>query len=75
MVALRAEPDRQFQCKLLVELRLNFHSAPCLGSTTSRPKHVGPSASVGVATPNQQDSGSDGAMVESYSGLENYVIS
>ena len=74
MVALRAEPDRQFQCKLLVELRLNYHSAPCPGSTTPRPKHVGPSASVGVAT-HYQDSGSDGAMMETDSGLEIYVIS
>ena len=74
MVALRAEFDRQFQCKLLVELKLDFHSAPCLGSTPPRPKHVGPSASVGVAT-HYQDSGSDGAMVESDSGLEICIIS
>ena len=64
MVALRAEPDRQLQCKLLVELRLDCHTAPCLGSTHPRPEHVGPSVSVVVAT-HYHDVGSDAAMVES----------
>ena len=64
MVALRAEPDRQLQCKLLVELRLDYHSAPCLRSTHPGPKHVGPSASLDVAA-HHHDSGSNGAMAES----------
>lgn len=63
MVALRAEPDRQLQCKLLVELRLDYHSALCLKTTHPGPKHVGPSASIGVAT-HHHGSGSNRAMVE-----------
>ena len=64
MVALCAEPDRQLQCKLLVELRLDYHTATCPGSTHPGPKHVGLSALVGVAT-HHHDSGSDDAMTES----------
>ena len=63
-MALRAESDRQLQCKLLVELRLDYHSAPFLRCIQPEPKHVGPSASIAVA-PHYHDSGSHGAMVES----------
>ena len=64
MVALRAEPDRQLQCKLLVELTLDYRSALCLRTIHPGPKHVGPSASIGVAT-HYRNSGLDGAIVES----------
>ena len=74
MVALRAESDRQLQCKLLVELKLDYHTAPCLGNTHPMPKHVGPSASIGVTT-HCHDNGSDGAMVGSDCGLEIHTTS